>query len=92
MSLVRARSSALVSGETASITIGKARDYVDAVVEAYRHRSPVDDGALAWYTAVGLVDQALATARRLGPGWREGAAELLDAGAMSARPRATSRA
>lgn len=55
-----------------------AVEHAHAVVDAYRRRQPIPDRPLAWYTAIGLADQALLASRQLQAGWAQQATRLLD--------------
>jgi aminoglycoside phosphotransferase (APT) family kinase protein len=66
-------------------------DLALAAVDDYRRSGgSVDPGALAWYTAIALTEQAVLSVRRLEPDWATRSIELLEAASAAAPTRAQS--
>ncbi len=70
----------------------RAIEHAEAVIDHYRRRSAnaVDSQALAWHTAIGLIDQALLVARHLEGQWRTTSSRLLNAATEQLDPKTTS--
>lgn len=85
----------LLAHSEASDRLGHTTTQIDdaeAVVDAYRSSGPpLDDGSLAWHSAIGLVDQAGRVARNLFPDWPTVAHDLLSGACERLERRKTPR-